>query len=486
MISTLIVDYRRHYILSASECEIHIEQLQRITIENIGSEKWQKQHQILEKLNIQAHLNVQNQSEEFVAEHFILFDKVPVLIYDLLVIETWKTKVFPLLYKDVAKTGSLMAYMLLYHEATIVNLLEIVLYNKDALLSAGDTLLDLVDYCTRKIATLCAWEEPEEEDTAEDVKGKVDKMLRMSEIEQLQTQKRELDFVVSMTSLSLLRYMTDHITELPLSTMTRILNTNDLPVSLIHCMDKKPWQKKTQTGWKRFENSKWVDVNGDDILVIGKIEAQVWLSLYNLLVEPECQKKYEVTDYRRSVLLKLRPFFQIETLLDQLPILEGLYRYTENLAITIPPHNVEAKLGLLVEQVPEILESIIKGQNWSKLAQTHKATIFNDTEESRTRLVENFASLYDLASLESLLDDPKCAKCGNLATQRCSRCRSEWYCSRPCQVKSWKAHKTVCDVLCAVVSEVTDKVVAKGKTDGVVAGGKTVNRRTGAFIKELN
>lgn len=37
-----------------------------------------------------------------------------------------------------------------------------------------------------------------------------------------------------------------------------------------------------------------------------KPEAQVWLALYNLLMEPECRRKYEFTTHNKNEVLKLR------------------------------------------------------------------------------------------------------------------------------------------------------------------------------------
>ena len=39
-----------------------------------------------------------------------------------------------------------------------------------------------------------------------------------------------------------------------------------------------------------------------------------------------------------------------------------------------------------------------------------------------------------------------CDGCGKLATQRCSRCKNVWYCSRECQLKQWKGHKALCEI----------------------------------------
>lgn len=38
-----------------------------------------------------------------------------------------------------------------------------------------------------------------------------------------------------------------------------------------------------------------------------------------------------------------------------------------------------------------------------------------------------------------------CARCGaGPATKRCSKCKSEWYCSRECQLAAWNGHKKKC------------------------------------------
>jgi hypothetical protein len=48
----------------------------------------------------------------------------------------------------------------LYHEATLINLLEVIFYKKEVALSGGDLLDDLVDYCHRKILFLNTWYAP--------------------------------------------------------------------------------------------------------------------------------------------------------------------------------------------------------------------------------------------------------------------------------------------------------------------------------------
>lgn len=44
----------------------------------------------------------------------------------------------------------------------------------------------------------------------------------------------------------------------------------------------------------------------------------------------------------------------------------------------------------------------------------------------------------------SAATESKCAECGKVAGQKCSRCQVVSYCGRECQVKHWTTHKTVC------------------------------------------
>lgn len=90
------------------------------------SYSWMHQHECLEKLNMQAHQSAKNNTDEFILEAFITFDKLHVLIYDLLCIEAWKEYLLPLLIDEIVERKATMrTYFILYHEATVVNLLEV-------------------------------------------------------------------------------------------------------------------------------------------------------------------------------------------------------------------------------------------------------------------------------------------------------------------------------------------------------------------------
>ena len=60
---------------------------------------------------MQAHINAIMRSDEFIMESLVTFDKIQMLIYDLLVTEVWKQKVLPLIKKNIMKLSSFRSYM---------------------------------------------------------------------------------------------------------------------------------------------------------------------------------------------------------------------------------------------------------------------------------------------------------------------------------------------------------------------------------------
>ena len=41
---------------------------------------------------------------------------------------------------------SIKTYMMLYHEATVANLIEILMFHKDAIEESQDSVIELIDY----------------------------------------------------------------------------------------------------------------------------------------------------------------------------------------------------------------------------------------------------------------------------------------------------------------------------------------------------
>jgi hypothetical protein len=71
---------------------------------------WMKQHEDLEKLNLQSHHNAMANADEFVMEAAITHDKLAVLVHELLAVEAWTDHVLPHLLTDMSEKNSLRAY----------------------------------------------------------------------------------------------------------------------------------------------------------------------------------------------------------------------------------------------------------------------------------------------------------------------------------------------------------------------------------------
>ena len=98
-------------------------------------------------------MNASQQRDEFVMEALVLHEKILLLIRELVSTELWKENVFPLVHEFLSTENSIKGYMLLYHEAVLINLLESVLYHKQACEAAGDMIVELTDYCHRKLVS---------------------------------------------------------------------------------------------------------------------------------------------------------------------------------------------------------------------------------------------------------------------------------------------------------------------------------------------
>merc|ERR1712226_920952 len=96
---------------------------------------------------------------------------------------------------------------------------------------------------------------------------------------------------------------------------------------------------------------------------------------------------------------------------------------------------------------------IMANRDWKAIAQYQLANFFSTEVNDPKEELDSLMKLYGSNVYEQFLEDPKCAGCGEPATQRCSKCKSEWYCSRECQLKQWKSHKDVCKMLTEVRAE---------------------------------
>ena len=191
--------------INALEADRYVEELRPFDFEHFGDARWTQQHEFLTKLNLQAHVNAATARDEFVLEAVVLHEKMPLLIRELIASELWKQNAYPLLKTWLEKNNSIKGYLLLYQEGVITNLLEALMYHKQACEAAGDLILELVDYCHRKLLWLLNAPPPKRPASVDELKAQLRK-----EAEDEHSAEQEYSILMSsaLCALSIMRFVT--------------------------------------------------------------------------------------------------------------------------------------------------------------------------------------------------------------------------------------------------------------------------------------
>uniref|UniRef100_A0A7S2RRX2 Uncharacterized protein n=1 Tax=Mucochytrium quahogii TaxID=96639 RepID=A0A7S2RRX2_9STRA len=385
-------------VLRADEAERAIESLHELQVSSVGESGWMKQHVLLQKLNLQAHESVQANADNFVLELLVTHDKLTVVLHELLVIEAWREKVLAneQVRKHLAKSCSIRGYHAAYQEGAICNLLEVVLYHDYAALACGDMLIELVDYCCRRVRWLCEMSirEGDGEQHGKSLSGD-------DNYDDFNRQLDQLALRCAIASVSILRFLCEHIKELPLGVMTRMIDTHDVPCLIIPLIENPPWTRRKDDGiWEKLVDHKWAPVPPQDLLLLTPLEAQPWLILFNLLCEGEVRKRYHFHSFRKDNILRVRKYLNL-TLVDQLPVLADLQRTLDELLVVNAPA-ASSTSTFVMEQVAEVRENLMRNTNWNKEIETAITKTFAK-ESADDPIIQQLAGMYGDENIEQLL-----------------------------------------------------------------------------------
>ncbi|XP_019768921.2 zinc finger MYND domain-containing protein 10 isoform X1 [Dendroctonus ponderosae] len=413
-------------VLLPNEIELFVQTMEPQNIKDIGSERWVDWHNRVQKLNQQAAVEAACLKEEQVKETLVAFGKVKCLVHEVILINIWKNKVLPNMLKlKPDPESTFLAYSILYHEGVCVSLLELVVYHMNCCETLDEASVDLLDYVCGSISQLLNFKH-EEQGKQESAK---DELFR---------QRSNLSFEIGIRSLSILRYLAEHFDRLPITVCSHIYTIHDVPILLTEILRIRPWVK----GCKQFAGGKWKNWDQEQLV---QAEAQVWLTLRFILLDSECSHYYSITQSRRTQLCMLL-HLMVPSLLDQLaPLVDLKYwlcKLTSLQEYAAPPK------PLLVETIMEIKENILAEckSSWKKIAKQQVGIVFSQNRELLQEVAKKLTDAYNTDLLEQfdVKDAASCKQCGNSAIQRCSRCKTAWYCSRACQVADWPKHKENC------------------------------------------
>lgn len=431
-------------IVRPEEVDFHVQSLRSFNVQDIGSKSWLDSHEILLKLQQQAHLEASTCREELIKELLIVNGKLEILVHEAYCVLVWRLHILPkLLALDADPKATFLIYTVLFHEATAISLLEIVLFHPNGCEALGESSIDLIDYCVQAITQLIGLVNIGH--FRDDVKIQNENGTR----DDLERQQRDLQYKIGIRCISILSFLTDKIDLLPLSAASRLVKTHDTPCllsELIHC---QPWIRRVN-GIEKFIGDKWVSVRGESVLTVTKSEAQTWLCFRQLLFNSNVMRNYEINEFRQRELAKCQSKLTVQ-ILDQLPPLAELKHFLCTLAVS---GNKANNSSMMLEVLPEIKDNLIsdaKKIGYWKIVERQRAIFIDCDQGTMFELAKKLNDAYNtdyLASLEGSNEDQSCenlcGNCGKEAEKKCSKCEVIYYCSRECQVENWPVHKMKC------------------------------------------
>ncbi|XP_037031125.1 zinc finger MYND domain-containing protein 10 homolog [Bradysia coprophila] len=431
-------------IVQPEEVDFFVQRVRSFDVKDIGSKSWLDSHEILLKLQQQAHLEASTCREELIKELLIVNAKLEILVHEAYCVLVWRLHILPkLLALDADPKATFLIYTVLFHEATAVSLLEIVLFHPNGCEALGEASIDLIDYCVQAVTQLIGLV------TIGHFRDELKIQSENATRDDLERQQRDLQYKIGIRCISILSFLTDKIDLLPLSAASRLVKTHDTPCllsELIHC---QPWIRRVN-GIEKFISDKWVTVRGESVLTVTKSEAQTWLCFRQLLFNPNVMRNYEINEFRQRELAKCQNKLTVQVL-DQLPPLAELKHFLCTLVVS---GNKTNNSSMVLEVLPQIKDNLIsnaKKIGYRKIVESHRAIFIDLNQDTILELAKKLNEAYNtdyLASLECNNEEKSCenlcGNCGKQAEKKCSKCEAVYYCCRECQVENWSVHKNQC------------------------------------------
>lgn len=434
-------------IVQPTEIDYYILSIRKYQVEDVGGNHWLDTHEIILKLNQQAHLEASSHQEELVKELLVENGKLPILVHELFCAFVWRLKILPkLLEIDSNPDATFMMYTVFYHEATIVSMIEIVLYHENGCDALGESALDLIDYCVQGITHLIGLVS-----LGHFTDVSTQNLIETS-MEEFERQKRDIFYKIGMRCLTILSYLTDKIDKLPLSAVGRLVQTHDVPCLLSEILHSKPWIRHIR-GVDKYIDDEWKPVSGAGLHKVTKNEAQAWFCFRQLLFNPNIIKCYKINEFRQRSLAKCQDLLT-EQLLDQLPPLAELKHYLCTLQLN--GSQKDRSKGILLEEIPQIKENIMQAAiliGYRNIAQKQASIFLNKCQDEIVEMAKRLNIAYNMEYLENLenrdreeINSHLCGHCGKSADKKCFKCKLIYYCCRDCQVNDWPNHKLQCQL----------------------------------------
>ncbi|KAI3383631.1 hypothetical protein SNEBB_000018 [Seison nebaliae] len=420
-------------IVTSGEIDTYLQQYQCPKLSNIGNERWLDHHDFLEKISLQGVLDAKRDTETVIGP-FSSQTKADVLIEEMISLELWRTNILPLIPIKNLKT-TFVLYLILKHEETLWNILEIISFNKEIIpMMEEEHLVELIELVAHNLYRLLAKSKPDNE-------TKVD-ITNLTEEEEIKHRLTEVQTAIQFKSLTILQYIFNCAEDLSPSTVHYLMTKHCFISILVEHLLNRCWTRYSDNNiQEQYIDCVWT--KKFDGLKLNKYAAQIWICLYHIVMNSSCCKKIQWNEYMRKEILKVKDLIT-PLLIDQLPILNDLLKVFNQIVISNIPKYSDTFLIEIIPNVRNNLEKRYKGQ-YQEIGEFASKNYLNLSDDQLRLQAKKWSDTYSDDILETLVPKENyCASCSKIAEKRCGRCKLLWYCSRSCQVKDWSIHKPNC------------------------------------------
>ena len=381
--------------------------------EDVGSGSWQHQQHNLEALNVQAHVDAKHGRNEFVKSLIVGHDKMSLLVANLIVSESWLDKAYPDIKDQLSTCKDPVLYLaVLRQEVILANLIEIFVHHADAATAMSEeSAIELVEWAVRKLH----WLDNEGRMHSQRMFSMSAKeMLQQTPLQELARQLEEIRFSTCMSSITIMRHLSEHGGQLALGVTHRMTVKYSMATAVVAPLVlDPPWEQLNSKGIFRWEDGTWHRILDIASRSLSSASIQSWLLLYNLILDPVINSKTSLSDVYVNALLRLRGKLTA-SVVEQVPILASLQRFIDNLAsgafenddICTPNAIASPPKVIIIEQTPQLRHALLHNVKWSKVVErlTQEYMPAESALDSQTDRLEQFLDFVDFAS-QSLHDD---------------------------------------------------------------------------------
>jgi hypothetical protein len=98
--------------------------------------------------------------------------------------------------------------------------------------------------------------------------------MDMDRTQELEKNHEDIEFSCGMICFSLIRFISDYMSDLSVPIVHQMLEANDIPCVLVPLLEIKPWLRKNKRGENEiYEDQKWRVIKPEDESRLPKIEA---------------------------------------------------------------------------------------------------------------------------------------------------------------------------------------------------------------------